>query len=38
VQIIDTLPVPICGYTRSVRDRCFKPEADYGYCAAKDRP
>jgi hypothetical protein len=36
VQIIDTLPVPICGYTRSVRDRCFKPEADYGYCAAKD--
>ena len=36
VQIIDTLPVPICGYTRSTRDRCFKPEADYGYCAAKD--
>lgn len=35
VQIIDTLPVPICGYTRSTRDRCFKPEADYGYCAAK---
>ncbi len=23
-------------YTRSRRDRCFKPEADYGYCAAKD--
>ncbi len=36
VQIIDTLPLPVCGYTRSVRDRCFKPEADYGYCAAKD--
>jgi hypothetical protein len=35
VQIIDTLPVPVCGYTRSGRDRCFKPEADYGYCAAK---
>jgi hypothetical protein len=36
VQIIDTLPVPVCGYTRSARDRCFKPQADYGSCAAKD--
>jgi hypothetical protein len=36
VQIIDTLPLPVCTYTRSQRDRCFKPEADYGYCAAKD--
>jgi len=35
VQMIDTLPLPICTYTRSQRDRCFKPEADYGYCAAK---
>lgn|SRR5574341_1628638 len=35
VQIIDTLPLPVCGYTRSGRDRCFKPDADYGYCAAK---
>jgi hypothetical protein len=35
VQIIDTLPLPVCTYTRSGRDRCFKPEADYGYCAAK---
>jgi hypothetical protein len=38
VQVIDTLPLPVCGYTRSGRDRCFKPEADYGYCAAKDFP
>jgi hypothetical protein len=38
VQPIDTLPLPVCGYTRSQRDRCFKPEADYGYCAAKDLP
>jgi len=37
VQAIDTLPLPVCGYTRSSRDRCFKPEADYGYCAAKDQ-
>lgn len=35
VQIIDTLPLPVCTYTRSGRDRCFKPFADYGYCAAK---
>jgi hypothetical protein len=35
VQAIDTMPVPVCGYTRSARDRCFKPEADYGHCAAK---
>ncbi len=36
VQVIDTLPVPVCVLTRARRDRCFKPEADYGYCAAKD--
>lgn len=36
VQIIDTMPLPVCAYTRSRRDRCFKPEADYGYCAAKE--
>jgi hypothetical protein len=35
VQIIDTLPLPVCGYTRSGRDRCFKSFADYGHCAAK---
>jgi len=35
VQIIDTLPLPVCGYTRSARDHCFKPDADYGFCAAK---
>lgn len=34
-QIIDTLPLPVCTYTRARRDRCFKPEADYGFCAAK---
>ena len=35
-QPIATLPLPVCGYTRSGRDRCLKPYADYGYCAAKD--
>src|SRR5215212_157790 len=36
VQVIDTLPLPVCGYTRAKRDRCFKGDADYGYCAAKE--
>jgi hypothetical protein len=35
IQIIDTLPLPVCGYTRSGRDRCFPGVADYGHCAAK---
>jgi Transposase DDE domain len=36
IQPIDTLPLPVCVSTRSRRDRCLKPDADYGYCAAKD--
>ena len=36
MQTIDTLPLPVCTYTRSQRERCFKATADYGYCAAKD--
>lgn len=35
VQVIDTLPLPVCTYTRATRDRCFKTVADYGHCAAK---
>ena len=35
VQAIDTMPLPVCVYTRAPRDRCFKPVADYGHCAAK---
>ena len=35
VQVIDTLPLPVCTLTRCGRDRCFKGNADYGYCAAK---
>jgi len=35
IQVIDTVPLPVCTYTRSVRDRCFKTLADYGHCAAK---
>ena len=35
IQVIDTLPLPVCTYTRASRDRCFKTLADYGHCAAK---
>ncbi len=35
VQVIDTLPLPVCTYTRARRDRCFKTLADDGHCAAK---
>jgi hypothetical protein len=35
VQSIDTLPLPVCVYTRGPRDRCFPTLADYGHCAAK---
>lgn len=34
-QTIDTLPLAVCVFTRSIRDKCFKPNADYGHCAAK---
>ena len=36
VQVIDTLPLPVCAWVRGVRDKCFRTSADYGYCAAKD--
>jgi hypothetical protein len=35
IQMIDTLPIPICDYARRWRVRCLKPEAGFGYCAAK---
>jgi len=36
VQVIDTLPLPVCVITRARQDRCFAQEADFGYCPAKD--
>ena len=36
VQVIDTLPLPVCQWVRGVRDKCFRAAADYGYCAAKE--
>ncbi len=35
MQVIDTMPLPVCTYTRAPRDRCFKTLADDGHCAAK---
>lgn len=35
VQAIDTMPLPVCTYTRARRDKRFTDAADYGYCAAK---
>lgn len=36
VQSIDTVPLPVCTYTRGgFRDRRFYEEADFGHCAAK---
>ena len=37
IQVIDTLPLPVCTYTRAMRDRCFKTLADYSHrCRQKD--
>lgn len=35
LQVIDTLPLPVCQWVRGVRDKCFPTQADYGFCAAK---
>jgi hypothetical protein len=35
VQVIDTLPLPVCALTRAPRERCFTMQAEYGYCVAK---
>jgi len=32
----DGVPIPVVHYARSRRDRCFRGEASYGYCASKD--
>lgn len=36
IQVIDTMPLPVCQWVRGVRDKCFPTLADYGYCAAKE--
>lgn len=32
----DGVPIPVMRYARARRDRCFRDEAAYGYCASKD--
>lgn len=36
VHITDGVPLPVCHRIRAGRSRCFRQEASYGYCAAKD--
>lgn len=36
VHMADGFPMPVCKITRAAQSRCFKGEAGYGYCAAKD--
>lgn len=36
VHSVDGFPIPVCKRTRAKRSRCFKNEAGYSYCAAKD--
>lgn len=36
VHLVDGFPMPICNYSRASGSRCFKGDADFGYCAAKD--
>ena len=36
IHLVDGLPMPVCKYARASGSRCFKGEAGFSYCAAKD--
>ena len=36
IHLVDGFPMPVCRITRASRSKCFKHQAGYGYCAAKD--
>jgi len=36
IHLVDGFPMPVCKYARASGSRCFKGEAGFGYCAAKD--
>ncbi|MDP3334701.1 MAG: IS982 family transposase, partial [Methylococcaceae bacterium] len=36
LHLIDGFPMPVCKLTRAARSHCFREEAGYSYCAAKD--
>ena len=37
IHIVDGFPMPVCEMSRSAHSKCFKGEANYGYCASKDK-
>ena len=37
VRIVDGFPMPVCNFRRAHFSKIFRPEADYGYCAAKNQ-
>lgn len=36
IHLVDGFPMPTCKYARASGSRCFKGEAESGYCASKD--
>ena len=36
IHLVDGFPMPACKYARASGSRCFKGEAGFSYCAAKD--
>lgn len=36
IHWVDGFPMPVCKYARASGSRCFKGEAGFSYCAAKD--
>lgn len=36
IHITDGVPMPVCHMARASRSKCFRDEAAFGYCAAKD--
>lgn len=36
LQVIDTIPLPVCQWVRGICNKCFPETADYGYCSAKE--
>ena len=35
IRIADGFPMPVCGFVRAPRGKCFKDSAEYGHCAVK---
>lgn len=37
IHLVDGIPIPLCQFSRAPHCRSFRGEADYGYCAAKQK-